>query len=549
MSIYLTVLFLSLFITISLVPFFARLAERYNLVDIPNARKVHEKPIPRIGGAAMAVALFAVSAAFIPKDQFIYSLLIGSGIIVCFGLADDFLNLGYKIKFVGQIAAALVVIFYGGVKIATLGAILPDSLCLCEWSSALLTLLAIVGITNAINLADGLDGLAAGICLLAFSCIAFLAYQEGSSQVLLMAIAISGAIFGFLRFNTYPASIFMGDSGSQLLGFIGIVLAIKLTQESFTLSPALPLLLFGIPILDTLAVMSQRIAEGRSPFRADKNHLHHKLMRLGLFHTEAVFLIYVIQSALIICSIFFSSASEWPLVLGYLFFSALVLTAFTVSERYGYRLKRLHFIDKGIKARLKVLKTKGVLIRFLFASLKATLFATLLMSIVLPATVTPLLAVFAALFSALLIFSLLLPRISPEAAARSAFYFMVPYTVYMASLHSAAGVEMLATIYDLSFLLLAFFAIMTLKFTRRRKGFKFSTLDRLILILVFILVLLPDKQVQNWHLGLLVTKVIVLFFSFEILVGELRGRLKRLVAGALLLNLAVILRVLGQLTI
>ncbi len=245
LTILLTTLFFSLFITISLVPLFTKMALKFQFVDVPNDRKVHTSPIPRIGGAAMAVGFFAVCLAFMPKDNFANAFLLGAGIIVLFGLADDFFNLGYGIKFASQIVAALVVIFYGGVNIVDFGSLLPDSLSLPGWFSVILTLIVIVGITNAINLSDGLDGLAAGISFLAFGCIAYLAYRVGMMQLMLPALAMTGVTFGFLRFNTYPATIFMGDGGSQLLGFTGIVLAIKLTQESLTLSPVLPLLLFG----------------------------------------------------------------------------------------------------------------------------------------------------------------------------------------------------------------------------------------------------------------------------------------------------------------
>ena len=543
MSVFLSTLFLSLFITISLVPLFTKLALRFQIVDIPDKRKVHARPVPRIGGAAMALAIFAVCLAFVPKDDFVNAFLIGAGIIIAFGLADDLFNLGYKTKFAGQIAAALVVIFYGDVKIVTLGNLIPAELCLSDWGSVLLTLLVIVGTTNAINLSDGLDGLAAGISLLAFCCIAYLAYRTGMGNVMFIATAMAGAIFGFLRFNTYPATTFMGDGGSQLLGFSGIVLSIKLTQASAILSTLLPLYLFGLPILDTLLVMYQRVSEGRSPFHPDKNHIHHKLMRLGLFHTEAVFVIYLIQSVLVTATLFFSTASERILLLGYLIFAFTVLAAFIAAERYKIRMDRPHYIDKKIKARLKVLKEKGVLIRFLFMSLKVALIAILLVAAMIPARIPPVLTLLGALSFLILMLTLFTNKVPGESAVRLVYYVSVPYLIYLGTSNPIRELSAgLGTLYDLSFMLLAFLGIMTLKFTRRKKGFRFSTMDFLILVIISILIFIPDEQVKSYHLGLLASKIIILFFSFEILVGELRGEVRGLVLTTMLVCFAIVFR-------
>jgi UDP-GlcNAc:undecaprenyl-phosphate GlcNAc-1-phosphate transferase len=229
-------------------------------------------------------------------------------------------DLGFKTKFAGQFAAALIIIIYGGVKIKSLGMLLPDGVLLPDWLAMPLTFIVIVGITNAINLSDGLDGLAGGISLLSFLCIGYLAYSAGYLGIALLSAATVGAIFGFLRFNTYPATVFMGDAGSQLLGFMAITFSLKLTQGNAPLSPLLPLLLLGFPVLDTITVMFERVTNGKSPFVADKNHLHHKFMRLGLFHTEAVLSIYVLQAFLVTSAFVFRSRSEWFLLILYLVF-------------------------------------------------------------------------------------------------------------------------------------------------------------------------------------------------------------------------------------
>ncbi|MCK5508975.1 MAG: undecaprenyl/decaprenyl-phosphate alpha-N-acetylglucosaminyl 1-phosphate transferase, partial [Desulfobacterales bacterium] len=227
---FIPTLLISMFITIALIPIFKSLAVRVNVMDVPNDRKVHSYPMPKSGGIAMALGVLVPIFFWVPTTEFVSAVLIGAGIIVIFGLIDDVINLEWKIKLFGQCAAALVVILYGGVKIKCLGMLLPDDVFLPDWFAILFTLIAIVGVTNAINLSDGLDGLAGGISLLSFICIGCLAYCSANIVIALLSIAIVGAILGFLRFNTYPAVLFMGDAGSQLLGFLAVTLSLALTQ-------------------------------------------------------------------------------------------------------------------------------------------------------------------------------------------------------------------------------------------------------------------------------------------------------------------------------
>ena len=237
-----------MFITIGLVPIFARIALRLKIVDLPNDRKMHTIPIPWVGGLAMAIGVLIPLLYQIQFNSFSLAVLIGAVIIVVFGAVDDYHGLGYRIKFAGQIAAALVVIIYGDVVITTFGSCLPEGCLLPQWISVPLTLLVIVAVINAVNLADGLDGLAAGIMIQVFICITILSYSTGVTFITFCGVAFTGAIFGFLRFNTHPAVIFMGDTGSQLLGFISVTLVLALTQEHSVLSPFLPLLLLDFSI-------------------------------------------------------------------------------------------------------------------------------------------------------------------------------------------------------------------------------------------------------------------------------------------------------------
>jgi UDP-GlcNAc:undecaprenyl-phosphate/decaprenyl-phosphate GlcNAc-1-phosphate transferase len=234
---YLSTLFLSLFVTMPLIPVLIRVAGKIHAMDMPDERKVHDHPIPRIGGIAMVIGTFVPALLWVTPGSFFTAYAVGTGIIVAFGLMDDLKSLPYSAKFVGQIAAALVVVIWGGVRIENLGNLLPDGYILPGWIAVTLAVVVIVGVTNAVNLADGLDGLAGGISLISFCCIAYLAHLEENPAIALLCTSLIGVTFGFLRYNTYPATLFMGDTGSQFLGFSLAVTSIGLTQGGTSLSP------------------------------------------------------------------------------------------------------------------------------------------------------------------------------------------------------------------------------------------------------------------------------------------------------------------------
>ena len=528
-----------MFITMVLIPILRAAAERAGCgVDFPNPRKVHGTPIPKVGGLAMALGALVPVLFVADVSRFVHALLIGAAVVVAFGLVDDLRGLGWKAKFGGQIIAALVVIFYGNLKICFLGEFLPDGASLPDAVALPLTVLVIVGVTNAVNLSDGLDGLAGGICLLIFMCIGFLSFfgDDFTDKFFAMAMcaAVIGAIFGFLRYNTYPATVFMGDTGSQLLGFLAICLSLCVTQRSTPLSPFLPLLLVGFPVLDTLTVMTERIAAGHPPFSADKNHFHHKLVRLGLFHTEAVVTIYAITALLAAAAFLLRYHSDWILILFYTVFCALVVSALTAAERSGFRFHRTGYFDIEIKGRLKQLKDKQLLIRACFVPLQYGVPLLFIAAGLVPREVPGYFATLAAGFLAANAFCWAVrPEILP-AVLRMSFYLTVPLVLRMGQVDPKAWILPAAGwAYNLCFGALSFFIVMTLKFTRRQKGFKATPMDFLILVIALVVPNLPDPMMRGVHTGELAVKIIVLFFSFEVLLGELRGSMNRLTLGVL----------------
>ena len=516
-----SVLILSLLLTVVLTPIFMRLAVRIGAYDMPDERKVHEVPVPRIGGVAMAIGTFIPILVWSTLDKSVGAYLIGAYIIAVSGLVDDLKGLNFKAKFAAQFAAALVVVVYGGIKITCLGSLLPDDMVLMDWLAVPLTVLAIVGVTNAINLADGLDGLAGGISLLGFIFIGYLAFSEGDMTIALIAAALSGAILGFLRFNTYPATLFMGDTGSQLLGFSAAFLAFSLTQGNTALSPLIPLVILGFPILDTAIVMGDRIARGYSPFHPDKKHFHHRLMRMGLFHTEAVFVIYVIQAFLIISAYALRFYSEWILLTCYLVFSGVIISVIYVSTIKGWTLRRFDFIDHDIKARLRVLREKGFFIQLAFKPVELGTPIFLAAMSFLPTEVPSSFSISSAVAALLLGLVWFFRRDWTKNVLMLFMYLFIPALVYLSETYMAPWMNTtLMRVYNLSFLILGALCFITLRLTRRRKGFKLTPLDFLVLFISFGLFALPDLRSQ---FGVMTIRAVVLFFICEILLGEVRN--------------------------
>jgi UDP-GlcNAc:undecaprenyl-phosphate GlcNAc-1-phosphate transferase len=529
MTFFSTLLF-SMFSTMLLIPILRRYAEQIKCVDDPCERKVHDGAMPKVGGLAMAVGVMVPMLLWAFRDPVAAAILTGSAVIVLFGFLDDARDLGYRSKFCAQVAAALVAVLAGEVKICSLGTLLPEGYILPDWLALPLTVVVIVGVTNAINLSDGLDGLAGGIMLLCFICIGYVAYRGGNQAIALLAVAVGGAIFGFLRYNTYPATVFMGDAGSQLLGFLAVTMALTISQGSTPVSRLFPILLLGLPILDTFMVMAERVLKGVSPFLADKNHLHHKLLRLNLYHGEAVFILYVLQAMLVAAAYKLRFYSDWLVLLVYLCFALGVLSIITAADRNGWRINRPGFIDRLVKQRLKIhIKDRFLIVKVSQAIMETGFPLLLITACVLPRNIPlPLSIVGAGIILAITLARWFKPS-QESNALRLTIYLFLPVVVYYGELRPAAWLppEMKYG-FGMCFGVLVFFAIVTLKTTRRRQGFRATPMDFILLFVAMVVPNLPDLVAHGFNLGFMAAKIIVFFFVFEVLMGELRGRRNRL---------------------
>ena len=293
----------ALVLALVFVPLAMKLAYKIGAVDKPNARKVHTKIMPRMGGLGIYLAYIIVVLATQKMNMQLAGLLLGSTILVVLGIFDDMKDLNAKFKLLIQILAAVIVMAFG-VRIEFMTNVFGGEAIYLDILSLPITLLWIVGITNAINLIDGLDGLAGGIATIAALSMAVVGWIYGQYLMASMAIILAGATMGFLRYNFHPAKVFMGDTGSLFLGFNLSVLAIMGVAKSVTfISLAAPVLVLGVPIFDTFFAILRRKMNHKPIFAADKDHLHHRLLGMGFSHRKTVLIIYAISFFLALSAI------------------------------------------------------------------------------------------------------------------------------------------------------------------------------------------------------------------------------------------------------
>lgn len=331
---------------ISLVstPFIKKAAHYLNVVDIPkDDRRVHKKPMPKLGGLAIYISFITmVILKKGPVNSTEMGIIIGASIIVLGGFIDDKYNLRPRNKLIFQLVATLVIMCFG-IRISVMTNPLSDFykyIIINQCISIPLTILWVVGVTNAFNLIDGLDGLSAGIAFIACVTMIVVSFLSGNAEpeVIVLTVALAGAILGFLPYNFNPASIFMGDAGSQLLGFLLSVIAIKgaiKSASAFVL--AVPLLALGLPIYDTLFAIIRRKLNGKSITQPDKGHLHHRLLAMGLNQKQAVIIMYLISAILGTLAVV---VMQLPNRKGYLLMSTVIVLIMAAAWKFGIFKKR-----------------------------------------------------------------------------------------------------------------------------------------------------------------------------------------------------------------
>jgi UDP-GlcNAc:undecaprenyl-phosphate/decaprenyl-phosphate GlcNAc-1-phosphate transferase len=345
MNLQLVLTFLVPFITVLLVtPIVIKIAVKIGAVDSPNKRKVHQKIMPRLGGLAI---FFGVIAGYYTSDLQnapLTGITIGAFIIIITGILDDKYQLSAKYKLVGQIIAALIVA-KTGLLIDLLNIPFIGEFDLSFALAFPLTVLWIIAITNAINLIDGLDGLAAGVSTIVIATIAIMAGLNGNVLILTLSLIVIGSTIGFLFYNFHPAKIFMGDTGALFLGYAIAIISLLGVYKSVTLfSFVIPLIILGVPVFDTTFAIIRRLVNKKPISAPDKGHLHHRLLSLGLSHRKTVIMIYLLSILFSVSAAVFSTTTLWGAIL--ITFGLLLLLEL-IAELIGlvhYKYRPLLFV-------------------------------------------------------------------------------------------------------------------------------------------------------------------------------------------------------------
>lgn len=331
------------------IPVLIRMMNKYKLCDIPNERKEHVNPVPTMGGIAILAGMMTALVLWLPFDLSLFNVCFFLSLFILFilGIMDDMRDLSAKYKFLIQIGLALLMAL-AGVRIDSFHGLfgiyeLPIT------AQYTFTIIAIVGITNAFNLIDGIDGLAGGLGFMSLTTLGIFLTMNGQTNVALVAFAMAGGLLAFLYFNFNPAKIFMGDTGSLILGFTVAVLGIQLMRlNTLTSLPHSPMFILGIvfiPVFDTLRVFTLRIWKGKSPFAADKTHIHHLLTTTGFSHAFTTRVICGLH-AFILLEVYWLRELRQELIL--IFLIAFMVLATAVLKNFHLLFKKVGLFARSI---------------------------------------------------------------------------------------------------------------------------------------------------------------------------------------------------------
>ena len=318
---------LAALISYILTPYIKTLAFKIGAIDKPDNRKVHKKIMPRLGGLAIYIAFMLGVVASLELTWDIVGILVGATVIVAVGVLDDKYQLPAKVKLVGQIVAACVLIAFD-IRIEWLNNPFGGYFYVDYWLSVPMTIFWVVSFTNVVNLIDGLDGLAAGVSAIASVTVILVAVQQGYYHIAIMTAALAGGIIGFIRYNFNPATIFMGDTGSMFIGYLLAAISVYgSVKTAATIALIVPAIALGLPIMDTAFAIMRRYTNGRPIFQPDKGHLHHRLLAMGMNQKQAVLLMYAITAVLGIAAVL------WAEVDG--FYAALIIAVIITAVAVG----------------------------------------------------------------------------------------------------------------------------------------------------------------------------------------------------------------------
>ncbi len=529
---------MSLLIGTILTPCLMLGARRAGLLDQPGHRKVHKEPIARVGGIAFAVGALVSISYWAPKSDVVVGVVAGLLIIMIMGSLDDFLDLRVRYKFGGQVLAASIMVVYGDFSWQPFSMFL--GLEIPSWLAVPLTITMLVAITNAMNLSDGLDGLAGGLSFLSFGLIVCLAYQINDVLVMFLTLPIMGGLLGFLRFNTFPARVFMGDGGSQFLGFALGAAALLLTDVVRSpFNPLLVIFFIGVPLLDLVTVMTQRFLTGGNPFQADQEHFHHKLLTLGFSHHQVVLIIYVFQIVLVALAYACRWSSDFLLGVFY-----LLLLAMVGSFYYGVYSGRLScgLFKKWSSETLywrTWLHAKPWLAQGSLYGLVLGVVGFFLLGLILPSALPEKGSNLIVWLGVIVIWGLYGDRKTSLLTTRMGLYLGSTFVLYGVE-HALVGATLLPHLLFQGFFGLVFIGLILTIHLDSGKQFTPNPMDYLLLFLALVMPVLFNVQWGVVEVGEMMAKLIILFFACEVLLQAFSAKVRHLgyLSGGVLLSLA-----------
>jgi UDP-GlcNAc:undecaprenyl-phosphate GlcNAc-1-phosphate transferase len=508
---YLISFMLALGASLVLIPLLIKYSARLGLVDDPtgDTRKIHTAAMPRSGGLGIIVASAMAVLLVLPPTLEVLSFLAGALVVIVFGLLDDIVTMSPAQKLGGQ-ALGVAIAMAGGMVVADVPLIGAAPV----WFTYPLTFVFVLGVVNGVNFSDGMDGLAAGTTLMSLMLLFVLAVEADHAVVAAISLAVSAAVLGFLRFNTHPASIFMGDAGSQFLGFVVAWLAITLSQSDGTpMTTFMPLLILGIPVLDIVQVVPVRIYKKLPLPGPDKEHFHHQVAKLGLFSYETVAVIYAIQALLLGAAYLMRYADDRYVFVFFACFATAVLGGGLVALWNGWHFREQASVTAR-RRRNRIFRSVSWVHPYTGKLFGLLIFAVLSASALLSDELSPIAAAMGAVIGLLGIvahvstgnrWSRWLPR--------AVSYLATGFLIYSLTLSTRAAAWDMAL--DVGFAIVALLLAVAIR-TTRREYFWLTPQD--LLVLLFVVMLAPQLPIDlgpGVEVGELIFRTAVVLYTSE----------------------------------
>lgn len=506
-------------ISMAIIPVMVRLAPRLRMIDLPDPRKVHVVPIPRAGGVGIVLGALVPIAIWAPWEPLLVAYMFGALTLLLFGIWDDIKDLGHYVKFLGQFIAVIPVVYFGDLYVTHLPFMGLEPLSASIGKP--FTVMAMMGMINAINHSDGLDGLAGGMSLLSLSCMAYLAYLADGALVILIALATLGGVFGFLRYNTHPARVFMGDGGSQFLGFtLGFLAVFLIEKVDSAISPAAVALILGLPIVDILAVFVQRVYHKMNWFRASKNHIHHRLLQLGFDHYESVVIIYSVQILFIVSALFLIYESDLLILSIYGGVCAVVFMFLIIAERKGWRAHRSSRTSK-LAAAISRIKQNKIFVRSPVWYVATTIpLAFVLISLWADHIPHDIGSTSAALGIILILVIMIWRGNASSMITQGVSYITGAFVIYLEAKYLGPHGPIKDAIELAYFVSLALAIGIAIRYDNKA-DFRTTPMDYLVIVTVLFAGFLLNSLPEKTYLGSMAVKLVILFYACELLYSRM----------------------------